>query len=404
MSATQQDGTMQPVVIVGTGMAGYTVARELRKLDSAVPIVMISRDDGSFYSKPMLSNALAMKKAPPALASFDANAMAAQLGASIRVQQHVARIVPDQHALFVGNARVAYSKLVLATGADPRRLRVAGDGAADVLSINDLDDYARFRLALSRCRSVAILGAGLIGCEFANDLAAAGYTVSLIDPAPTPLARLLPPEVGEVFARGLADGGIAFHPGRSVERIDRLSDGYRLSFADGGVPIDADLIVSAIGLAPRTTLAAEAGLVIDQGIRTDAWCRTSAPDIYALGDCAAIDGKVQPYVLPIVHAARALARTLTGTPSRVDFPVMPITVKTPASPAVVVPPQGEGIWSIEIAGEAAAGASPVVDTAGAMRAMRAVCRHAASEQTLGFALLGEAIAGKAALIKAMTVP
>ncbi|MFM0173208.1 NAD(P)/FAD-dependent oxidoreductase [Paraburkholderia sediminicola] len=390
MTAALQENNALPVVIVGTGMAGYTVARELRKLDSSVPIVMISRDDGSFYSKPMLSNALAMKKEPHTLASFDALAMAAQLGAWIRVRQKVERILPAEHTLLVDNALVGYSKLVLATGADPRRLRVAGDGADDVLSINDLDDYARFRLALTRCRSVAILGAGLIGCEFANDLAAAGYTVDLIDPAMTPLARLLPQEVGEIFARGLGTGGIRFHAGRSVNRIDRLTDGYRLSFADGE-PIDTDLVVSAIGLAPRTSLAAAAGLEIDQGIRTDAWCRTSAPDIYALGDCAAIDGKVQPYVLPIMHAARALARTLAGEPTRVAFPVMPITVKTPATPAVVVTPEGEGAWSIETGVDAA------------LHAARAVCKDAASERPLGFALLGAAVEGKAALVKAMAV-
>ncbi|MFM0552798.1 FAD-dependent oxidoreductase [Paraburkholderia sediminicola] len=390
MTAALQENNALPVVIVGTGMAGYTVARELRKLDSSVPIVMVSRDDGSFYSKPMLSNALAMKKEPHTLASFDALAMAAQLGAWIRVRQKVERILPAEHTLLVDNALVGYSKLVLATGADPRRLRVAGDGADDVLSINDLDDYARFRLALTRCRSVAILGAGLIGCEFANDLAAAGYTVNLIDPAMTPLARLLPQEVGEIFARGLGTGGIRFHAGRSVNRIDRLADGYRLSFVDGE-PIDADLVVSAIGLAPRTSLAAAAGLEIDQGIRTDAWCRTSAPDIYALGDCAAIDGKVQPYVLPIMHAARALARTLAGEPTRVAFPVMPITVKTPATPAVVVTPEGEGAWSIETGVDAS------------LHAARAVCKDAASERPLGFALLGAAVEGKAALVKAMAV-
>lgn len=391
MTAAQQENGVAPVVIVGTGMAGYTVARELRKLDSVVPIVMISRDGGSFYSKPMLSNALAMKKEPQALASFDAMAMAAQLGAWIRVRQEVERIVPAEHTLVVDNALIGYSKLVLATGADPRRLRLEGDGADDVLSINDLDDYARFRLALTRCRSVAILGAGLIGCEFANDLAAAGYTVQLIDPAQTPLNRLLPQQVGEIFARALGNGGIRFHPGRSVHRIDRLSDGYRLSFSEGE-PIDADLVVSAIGLAPRTALAAAAGLEIEHGIRTDAWCRTSAPDIYALGDCAAIEGKVQPYVLPIMHAARALARTLAGEPTRVSFPVMPITVKTPASPAVLVAPEGEGAWSVE------------PNTDASVHAARAVCVHPENERTVGFALLGAAVEGKAALLKAMTAP
>ena len=141
--------------------------------------------------------------------------------------------------------------------------------------------------------------------------------------------------------------------------------------------------MSAVGLAPRTALAAAAGLEIDQGIRTDAWCRTSAPDIYALGDCAAIDGKVQPYVLPIMHAARALARTLVGQPTRVAFPVMPITVKSPASPDRRRDARGRG--------------RVVLSKPPATRpkhAARAVCRQATSEAPLGFALLGAAIDGQ----------
>ena len=102
MTQTENFGTgPAPVVIIGTGLAGYTVARELRKLDSEIPLVMVSRDDGSFYSKPALSNALAMKKAPHELASFDAQAMAAQLGASVWTHRHVERIVPDEHAIVV---------------------------------------------------------------------------------------------------------------------------------------------------------------------------------------------------------------------------------------------------------------------------------------------------------------
>jgi rubredoxin-NAD+ reductase len=148
-------------------------------------------------------------------------------------------------------------------------------------------------------------------------------------------------------------------------------------------------VVSAIGLAPRTALAADAGLAIENGIRTDAWCRTSAADIYALGDCAAIDGKAQPYVLPIMHAARALARTLTVEPTRVDFPVMPITVKVPAAPTIIVPPAEAGEWLFE----SADGVSP--------DRLRAVCEHPLDRRLLGFALLGEATTAKAELIKAM---
>jgi rubredoxin-NAD+ reductase len=385
LHSTQTD----PVVIVGTGLAGYTVARELRKLDPQMPVIVVSRDDGSFYSKPALSNALSMKRAPQDLASFGAQDMATQLDASVWTHRHVERIVPNEHVIVIDGQKQRYRALVLATGADPRRVPIGGDGACDVRSINDLGDYIRFREALASCRSVAVLGAGLIGCEFANDLVAAGYTVFLIDPAATPLSRLLPAEAGSVFCRALTDAGVDVRLGCGVTAVSRRAPGYQVTLTDG-TSLNADLVVSAIGLVPRTALACEAGLQVEVGISTDAWCRTSAPDIYALGDCAAIEGRVQPYVLPIMHAARALARTLCGTPTRVDFPVMPVVVKTPAVPAVVATPLlPDGRWTIE---------APVQ---GPPHGARAVCEDVVTKRVTGFALLGAATAEKAALLKQM---
>ncbi|MFD1554789.1 NAD(P)/FAD-dependent oxidoreductase [Paraburkholderia silviterrae] len=378
-----------PVVIVGTGLAGYTVARELRKLEAKTPVVIVSRDDGSFYSKPTLSNALAMKKAPHELASFTAQAMAAQLDARVWTHRHVERILPGEHAIVVDGQRLRYRALVLATGADPRRVPVEGDGAGDVLSINDLGDYARFREALTSSEAVAILGAGLIGCEFANDLVAAGHRVCLIDPAGAPLSRLLPAEAGAVYSRALSGAGVDVRLGCGVASVARHGSGYRLTLTDGNA-VDVDIVVSAIGLVPRTALASAAGLRTEGGISTDAWCRADAPDVYALGDCAAIEGRVQPYVLPIMHAARALARTLSGTLTRVDFPVMPVVVKTPAVPAVVVTPAAPGgRWTLETAAQ------------DAPHAVRAVCEDAATKCMTGFALVGAATADKAALLKQM---
>ncbi|CAG9259330.1 MULTISPECIES: NAD(P)/FAD-dependent oxidoreductase [Paraburkholderia] len=380
--------TTDAIVIVGTGLAGYTVAREVRKLDANVPIVLISESDGCFYSKPTLSNALAMKKQPTELALFDASTMAMQLNACVLTHRSVERIVPDSREIVVGGEPLSYARLVLAIGADARRVPMQGDGASDVLSVNSLADYARFRERLQSAQSVAILGAGLIGCEFANDLALAGYRVSLIDPAAAPLSRLVPEPIGVALAAALERHGVRAHLGTSVTAITRSEQGYQLICSDGE-RLAADLVVSAIGLAPRTALAADAGLAIENGIRTDAWCRTSAADIYALGDCAAIDGKAQPYVLPIMHAARALARTLTVEPTRVDFPVMPITVKVPAAPTIIVPPAEAGEWLFE----SADGVSP--------DRLRAVCEHPLDRRLLGFALLGEATTAKAELIKAM---
>jgi rubredoxin-NAD+ reductase len=152
MSSNESNHMQEPVVIVGTGLAGYTVARELRKLDATVPLILLSQDDGSFYSKPMLSNALAMKKDARSLASFDAAAMSQQLNAEVRTHQRVERILPGEHTIAVDGEPLRYGKLVLATGADPRRLRIDGDGADQILSVNDLDDYDRFRQAHHRMR------------------------------------------------------------------------------------------------------------------------------------------------------------------------------------------------------------------------------------------------------------
>jgi rubredoxin---NAD+ reductase len=377
--------TELPVVIIGTGMAGYTVARELRKLDAQKPLVLISEDDGCFYSKPMLSNALAMKKAPHDLVTFDAETMRSQLSARIMTRAHVERIDAQASEIVVNGERLRYASLVLALGAQARRIPLAGNAAAEVLSVNSLDDYGLFRTHLQDARSIALLGAGLIGCEFANDLALAGYDVTLIDPASTPLSRLLPEQAGEAFAQALESHGIRLRLGHSVRSVDKHEQRFTLTLSNDEV-LKADLVLSAIGLAPRITLAADAGLTIDNGIRTDAWCRTSEEHIYALGDCAAIEGKVQPYVLPIMHAARALARTLTGEPTRVDFPLMPVTVKAPASPTVVVLPDEAGTWRF----------------ASNEEGLSAYCEHASDRRALGFALLGKATQSKAALLKAMS--
>src|SRR5690606_13888306 len=166
---------MAPIVILGSGLAGYTVAREFRKLDAATPLVIVTRDDGAVYSKPMLSNALAGGRSAAALSTADAAAAAGQLNATVMARREVAAIDVAGHALaFADGERLDYAKLVLALGADPIRVPLEGDAADAVMQVNDLDDYSRFRDAIEPATHVTILGAGLIGCEFANDLVATG--------------------------------------------------------------------------------------------------------------------------------------------------------------------------------------------------------------------------------------
>lgn len=342
---------MPPIVIVGSGLAGWTVVRELRKLDPSVPVTLVTADSGDFYAKPMLSNALAQGKTPAQLVGTAAEAMAAQQGADLLAQTRAHGIDRSRKVLLTDRGEVPYSRLVLALGADPIRLTLAGDVAEAVLSVNDLADYARFREALGGARSIAILGAGLIGCEFANDLAYAGHAVTVLDPAASPLASLLPQPAGEALLAPLEALGVSWRLGRAVKAVDRDGPGYRLTLDNGDI-VAADLVLSAVGLRPRIALAQEAGLAVNRGIVADACLRTSDADIFTLGDCAEIEGQVRPYVLPIMHAARALARTLAGTPTPVAFPPMPVVIKTPACPVAVQPVARDAAGKWEVTADA----------------------------------------------------
>jgi rubredoxin-NAD+ reductase len=372
---------MNPVIIIGSGLAGYNTAKELRKLDTATPLTIISADSGPFYSKPMLSNALAAKKTPEAIALNSPKQMAAQLNATVRPHTRVDAIDTAAHALRTGDETLVYSKLVLALGADQIRLPISGNATGSILTVNSLDDYARFRAAIAGKRRVAIIGAGLIGCEFANDLATGGYGVDIIDIAPGALGRLLPPEGGALLQARLAALGVQWHLGTSVQSVDRTENGYLISLANG-TSLKADVVLSAVGLRPSTALAAAAGLKVNRGIVVNRHLEASAPDVYALGDCAEIEGLVMPFVMPIMHASRALAQTLAGKPAAVAFPAMPVLVKTPACPTIVAPPPAgaAGSWQVEAAAD---GVKALFTDAGG--------------KLLGFALNGAATAERAKL-------
>ncbi|MEO8124293.1 MAG: FAD-dependent oxidoreductase [Burkholderiales bacterium] len=338
-----------PIVILGSGLAGYSAAREFRKLDKTTPLVVVSRDHAGFYSKPMLSNALAGGKTAAMLVMKPVEKMIEELGAVVRARTEAARLDTGARSVHCVDGEVfAYRDLVLALGADPIRLPLAGDGAADVLSVNDLDDYARFAERLEGVKRVAILGGGLIGCEFANDLLARGIAPTVIDPAAAALSRLLPPEASAWLQAKLEAAGVHFRFGVAAERVDRTATGHALRMTDGSV-LEADLVLSAIGLRPRIGLAQAAGLTVNRGVVTDRWLATSAPHVYALGDCAEVEGHSLPYVMPIMQQARALAATLAGTRTPLRYPAMPVIVKTPACPTVVCPPpiDAVGKWSVQ---------------------------------------------------------
>ncbi|MCU4337499.1 rubredoxin reductase RubB [Acinetobacter dispersus] len=335
---------MHPIVIIGSGMAGYTVAREFRKLSPEQELVMICADDAVNYAKPTLSNAFAGNKAPEQIALGDATKMATQLNMRIDADTWVKAINAENHELTLEkNGQTItqpYSKLVLAVGANPIRLAIAGDGSEDIHVVNSLIDYRTFRENLSKRKDkrVVILGAGLIGCEFANDLLHSDYEVTVIDLAPQPLGRLLPNHVADAFRTNLEQAGIKFALSTTVEKVTKINDGedYAVTLANGQTLV-ADIVLSAIGLQPNIALAKAADIQTSRGIITNTLLETSQTDIYAVGDCAEVNGTLLPFVMPIMQQARALAKTLSGQSTTVHYPAMPVAVKTPAAPLTVLP-------------------------------------------------------------------
>jgi rubredoxin-NAD+ reductase len=351
--ATPMDRDQPPVVIVGSGLAGYSLAKELRQLDAAIPIIVITSDGGEVYTKPMLSNAFARHHQADDMVQMEAADQSEKLGIEIRTRTTVAEIDRGNSMLRLhgrnGDEELQYERLVLAVGADPRIFPVEGAEKVDISTVNDLDDYRSWRYKIKRGDRILLIGAGLIGCEFANDLADAGFEVAIVDPAPWPLARLLPQEIGRMLTSALEKSGCSLHLGQKVDRYTTTESAFT-AHLDDGTTLVFDHALSAVGLTPRTALAKAAGLEVEQGILIDRMLRTSDPRIYALGDCAQSAAGVLPFIAPLLAEARTLAAILSGEERELQFPAMPVVVKTPALPLVLFPPQpgAQGEWRVEM--------------------------------------------------------
>jgi rubredoxin-NAD+ reductase len=251
--------------------------------------------------------------------------------------------------------------------------------------VNDLLDYADFRTAVKKndVKKICLIGSGLIGCEYTNDLLNGGFEVEAVDPLAYCLPTLLPEAAGKAVQAALEEKGATFHFGPLVTAVNKADKGVVVSL-NNGATIAADLVVSAVGVRPRTELARASGLATNRGVVTNRLLETSAPNVYAMGDCAEVNGHVLVYVAPLMAAARALGKTLAGEPTEVSYPAMPVTIKTPACPVVVAPPapNADGAWTIEADGGN----------------VKAEFRDS-SGNLLGFALTGDATREKMALQK-----
>ena len=320
-----------PVVIVGSGYAGLQLARQFRRHAPATPLVIVCADDGADYPKPQLSHAVSKRQSAADLIRKSAKEVALELKALLLTGQQVNAIVPERQVIQLAERELPYRDLVLAVGAEAWVPPVSGDAVDAIITLNSLQHYQQYQEQLVNSQRILIVGSGLIGSELANDFLLAGKQITLCDPTDRLLYSLTPDFVSERLHSVLAQAGCKFAFNTTLASLDRQSDGLLATFSDG-TSIVVDSVVCAAGLRPRIALAQVAGLNVNRGIVVDKQLATSASHIYALGDCAEIDGQLLPYLQPITLSAQALAKTLAGEQTLVQWPVMPVNVKTSSYP------------------------------------------------------------------------
>lgn len=268
------------IVIIGAGEAGARAAITLRSEGHTGPLTLIGDEAHAPYERPPLSKALIVEPEKPWLPLI---ADAAELEEK-RVERMagVAALAIDRAAREVtlsDGRRLGYDLLVLATGAKPRKLNLAGAEAA--LMLRNFEDSLALRARFASGRNIAIIGGGFIGLELAASAIALGCKVSVIEAAPRILGRGVPAEIAALVEKRHREAGVSFFIGAGIASMD----GRGVALTDGRV-IPADCIVAGIGAIPETALAAAAGLTIDNGIAVDGRLRTSDSLIFAIGDCA----------------------------------------------------------------------------------------------------------------------
>ncbi|HEY8152181.1 MAG TPA: FAD-dependent oxidoreductase [Vicinamibacteria bacterium] len=276
--------TPSAVVIVGGGPAGAAGAEALRRSGYAGPVTLVAPEAPGPVDRPNLSKDYLAGKAPEDWIPLRTAEFYAEHQVGLLADDPAARIDPAAHTVTLESGRtLGYGALLLATGAEPRRLGAPGADRPHVHVLRTLAQSRAIIEGASRTRRAVIVGASFIGLEAAAALRERGLEVDVVGPEPVPLARVLGEDIGRAVQRIHEEHGVRFHLGRTVKEI--LDDAVELS---DGTSLEAGLVVVGVGVTPRTSLAESAGLEVDNGILVDEYLRTSAPDVYAAGDVARI--------------------------------------------------------------------------------------------------------------------
>jgi NADPH-dependent 2,4-dienoyl-CoA reductase/sulfur reductase-like enzyme len=296
-------------VIIGASLAGAKAAETLREEGFTGSIVLIGAEEVRPYERPPLSKGVLLGNDDESSVYVHDEGWYGEHDVDLRLGVEATAIDRGARQVRLSDGTsVSYDKLLITTGAYPRKLNLPPMGGVHYL--RSLEDSRRLRDSLKGGGKVVVAGSGWIGLETAAAAREYGCEVTVVEPEPGPLHRSIGPELGEIFRRLHASHGVTFRFGEGVaELVGREGDGGKVGAVrtTSGAELPADLVVVGIGAVPNTQLAADAGLDVDNGILTDDALRTSDPDIYAAGDVASSFNPLLGRRVRVEHWGNALA-------------------------------------------------------------------------------------------------
>jgi 3-phenylpropionate/trans-cinnamate dioxygenase ferredoxin reductase subunit len=284
-----------PIVLVGGGLATGTAVRELRTRGYDGELVVVAGEAHPPYERPPLSKGYLLGSEPAERSLVNDAEWYAAHDVDLRTRLTVDAVDLRAHTLSAGGRDLAWSGLLLATGAAPRRLALADDSGVPVHYLRTLEDSTALKEQLRPGARIGIIGGGWIGLEVASAARQAGAEVVVIETLDQPLLRVVGPEVGAVFAQLHREQGVEVRTGVQIQEIAVASEADSVGAAirlAGGDTLAVDRLVVGVGVSPVTDLAADAGIAVDNGILVDSELRTSSPGVYAAGDVAHVDHPV----------------------------------------------------------------------------------------------------------------
>jgi len=305
-------------VIAGAGMAGGKAAETLREEGFDGRMVLVGAEPERPYERPPLSKDYLRGEAERQTVYLHEERFYEKHAIELSTGRTAERLDPSAGELTLDDGeRLRYDALLLATGAEPRRLDVPGDGLDGVHYLRTLADSDELHGRLGRGGALVVVGAGWIGCEVAASARQLGLEVTIVGQQSVPLERVLGPELGAFYRDVHADHGVRFLGGAGVEAFEGGTAVERVRLSDGRT-LDCDLVAVGVGVVPRTRLAELAGLAVDDGIVCDERLETSAAGVFAAGDVASARHPLYDRHVRVEHWATALnqgpaaARSMLG--------------------------------------------------------------------------------------------